>query len=1536
MTQRNWLGNSGTFSVPGNWDTGVPGPGDAANFNAGTYTVTVLTSDTLDNISSGATATFDLVSGNLVLTGLANVSSWNGQFAQTAGTLTLPSGSFRTSGTLTQTGGTIAMGVGVQISQPGGTATFDGTLIGGTLAVGGSTTLNNAVLLLAAITMGSTGVLTLASSESFAGDDMIGNGSLVLGGNTLTLTGNSTQTGGQIFGPGAISVAGGTLNLSGSVIMHGAGGMVLDAGLINDDTGLTLGNATGDTETISIAAAGTYNILNDRVLTAYSNAGTTYGTIINQGLLEKTVAVVGARATIGALLINTGSLHVSLGTLLLNGIGSQLGGTIDGPGTLMVGGTATLTPGVVFGATTTLAVGFGGALVLGGSGSSFLPNADIFAGTSSTISLAGNTLSTQGTGSLNGTILAGGGTLIVGGGYDINGLVTSGGTLTLLDAGLMTQTGGFNLGLGPADHVAFQINAGARFAVTGATPGISTFNSGTTLDGLILNNGVFQYGVGGNNYAVNPLFANNITGTLLVAAGTVNLTQGLVNDGVGTVDGLLRIGGAGTLGGLRPSTGNFGTLTVRSGGTISVTGPIAAKSTIDFSGAGGVLIVNTPSLFAGTITNFGAGDTIVLTGVLANTEIYSAGLESMINRVSGIDTQICTVTFASGPLAAFPFTGDGAGDTLLLGTAPPNSFVTAFNTPVTIDTFSFPTGSTSENYATAARWSVLSPPSSTQDALISSAGGTLSFNAAAVVHSLTSSGTTLNMTGGRLTVNAGGSWANAVQQTGGVIESVTGFSITGTATTVGTSGVLQSDSGTLSLAGTVIAAGSLIGPGAISAGGGTFTTVPGVAITVSTLFFSGSETFNPYAGETLTDYVVFAGSTMPLFKSSVTFAGNAQLNVTVPDSGTVVIAAKADASNFIMNGTNDLVTVTGTGIVVQTSGNVSQSGTGGEIDISSGAIWNIQSDQGVFLKAGANRMVNSGLFEKTAGVGTSAIQAQFVNTGTMMVATGTLALTSGAIELAGTVVGAGMLVTGSPSGSTTTTLDAGLFVNVGTLVLGNTVIGGDQNYLGTLNSTQTIALQGHTFTLGNQAELAGGISGPGVLSLTRQADINGLTVQGNGVTLAVGNALAMPTTVTESANLVLGASTNDHATLAIAAGKTYALMTDDGVFGTFGGVVVGTIVNAGVFEKLGGVANGASSVVQAALVNTGTVLVQHGSLVVQTAATNDATFTVVGDLVLNAAFGADAGQTGTIVLMPTGTLIANANVAANQTVTYDPGGLIAIAPGVNFAATIQGFAPGDTIELTNTSANGVSYSGGVITITNTVGQTTSTIETLVAPGLSNPAGLTLSNDGSSGAGNTYLVELACFAVGTHILTTSGETRVEALKIGDLVPTLQGTLRPITWIGQTTIDLDRHPAPDTAARIRVAPHAFAPNVPHRPLFLSPDHAVHAAGALIPVHLLENGQTIARMPATGTVRYFHIELATHAIILAEGLPAESYLDTGNRGIFDGAETPIMHPNLSARSWDEASCVPLLQGGERVAAEKLRLLDRAAPAGVKASYG
>jgi hypothetical protein len=150
----------------------------------------------------------------------------------------------------------------------------------------------------------------------------------------------------------------------------------------------------------------------------------------------------------------------------------------------------------------------------------------------------------------------------------------------------------------------------------------------------------------------------------------------------------------------------------------------------------------------------------------------------------------------------------------------------------------------------------------------------------------------------------------------------------------------------------------------------------------------------------------------------------------------------------------------------------------------------------------------------------------------------------------------------------------------------------------------------------------------------------------------------------------------------------------------------------------------------------------------------------------------------------------------------------------------------------------------------------------------------------------FTATLPCFAAGTRILTARGELAVETVRPGDVVRGhLSGRLRPVRWVGRRAIDMAAHPRPWDVAPVRVRAHAFAPGQPGCDLLLSPDHAVFVAGALIPVRYLLNGTTVAQtMPAR--VTYLHVELDAHDILLAEGLPCESFLDTGNRAALGAA--------------------------------------------------
>jgi hypothetical protein len=122
-------------------------------------------------------------------------------------------------------------------------------------------------------------------------------------------------------------------------------------------------------------------------------------------------------------------------------------------------------------------------------------------------------------------------------------------------------------------------------------------------------------------------------------------------------------------------------------------------------------------------------------------------------------------------------------------------------------------------------------------------------------------------------------------------------------------------------------------------------------------------------------------------------------------------------------------------------------------------------------------------------------------------------------------------------------------------------------------------------------------------------------------------------------------------------------------------------------------------------------------------------------------------------------------------------------------------------------------------------------------------------------------------------------------------------------------------------VRVAAGAFGPGRrPHTDLFLSPDHAVYVNAVLIPVRHLINGSTIAQVPVD-RVSYYHIELPRHDLLLAQGLPAESFLDLRDGSNYANRAGPLrLYPDFSARMWEAFGCARLIVTGPELVAARL----------------
>ena len=253
------------------------------------------------------------------------------------------------------------------------------------------------------------------------------------------------------------------------------------------------------------------------------------------------------------------------------------------------------------------------------------------------------------------------------------------------------------------------------------------------------------------------------------------------------------------------------------------------------------------------------------------------------------------------------------------------------------------------------------------------------------------------------------------------------------------------------------------------------------------------------------------------------------------------------------------------------------------------------------------------------------------------------------------------------------------------------------------------------------------------------------------------------------------------------------------------------------------------------------------------------------------------------------------------------------------ANRIDAFAGRDAIDLRRVAYDSaatvvISNLGSLGTLTVSAGGTSYTLN-LVDLASSAP-GLSAAADGS-----LLVSATACYAAGTRIAAPGGDVPVEDLRAGDRVSLAAGGSAAVRWVGHRRLDLRRHPCPQSVRPVRVRAGSFGGGLPVRDLVLSPEHALFIGGALVPVAALIDGAGVVQ-EAWERVCYHHVELERHDIILAEGLAAESYLDTGNRHDFANGALACLHPCFGQGDRPAEPCAPLLLGGPVVEAARARL--------------
>jgi hypothetical protein len=319
------------------------------------------------------------------------------------------------------------------------------------------------------------------------------------------------------------------------------------------------------------------------------------------------------------------------------------------------------------------------------------------------------------------------------------------------------------------------------------------------------------------------------------------------------------------------------------------------------------------------------------------------------------------------------------------------------------------------------------------------------------------------------------------------------------------------------------------------------------------------------------------------------------------------------------------------------------------------------------------------------------------------------------------------------------------------------------------------------------------------------------------------------------------------------------------------------------------------------------------------------------------------------ITRPPGPIISNVPASVTDLSAAQPAtladGIVITAQSTNLAfdgATVQisgGRFVGDGDVLSVTNAGGVlwSYNPTSETLTLSGNDSVQAYEQALQSVTFNSTNSDPTNNGadstrtitwtvtdaySSSTTVTETVDLTpCYRRGTLIEAARGQKSVEELNIGDKVRTASGKLRPIKWIGRRSYAGRFVMGRKDILPVCIKSGALTDNVPARDLWVSPNHAMFLSGVLIEAKDLINGVSIVQAEAVETLEYFHIELETHDVIIAEGALSETFIDDDSRGMFHNAlDYETLYDEVHAAP--AHYCAPRLDEGYEVEAVRQRL--------------
>jgi T5SS/PEP-CTERM-associated repeat protein len=1148
--------------------------------------------------------------------------------------------------------------------------------------------------------------------------------------------------------------------------------------------------------------------------------------------------------------------------------------------------------------------------------------------------------------------------------------LTDSGALTIGVAGALTDASALTVAAGGS-----VTNAGV---VSGAVHGVRLVAGGgvaNRITGTIAgaNDGIYLTGVAGTVTNAGTIAGATWNGVVLIGGGVSNQITGTIsggNDAIsittspGIVDNAGAILGGATADGVQMFAG--GGVTNRSTGTISggfdavynaaSAGRVTNAGLISGAGRYGILFLG-----SGNVTNQGGGMiagasvgivsdrglTLSNAGTVSGFSQYGARLVlggSIVNQSPGSISGGHVGIFASSGAATVTNAGIISGATAAVALA------AGFANRVIVDPGAVFSGTVNGgNTIGGASYSVLELAPGATSGLISGLGvqfidfARTTIDAGALwtltgANSL-AAGTTLT-NGGALTLFDGG-----LSDAGSVIDN----------------GLIQVDAATLTV-------GTLSGSGEVLISGGTLTVSGGVAAG-ATVGFTGTGLL-ALAPSEFSGQIDGLGGGGRIELSGITDATSAGIvngnTLAIQQSAGPTLDLTLDPAQSYAGIVFPIATLGGVQFVAaseQVGPTVIEQG---ETESVTGAVGStlaaIAGGEGGIVVTGANSLLRTtadALIVGDAGTGSLSIEsAGTANAAIGLTIANTAAASGSSVDVSG--AGSDLAVTGTlivgDAGSGALSLSQGATVTAAALDLGAAATGDGNVSLAGAGTTLDVT---GNLTLGDKAagelSILGGAQmtiGGGVVGSGKSAPGN-LDVEGAGTTLTV-----------NTGTLTVGANGPAEFTLGIGAVlKGEVANGPFGVVSEYGNVDPATDPNDGTQN----VGFGNSLIYDYYIANSGTIKITSGTASFFAPLVTDETNAADGStsglwvigahetLVMNTT-SVDNTQTFDLTSPSAATLVIGQIPQASTTETDTFNGQTmpaltgSVAPGSpnvlpGWDAPIENFQSGDLIVLRGLTYGSATAAGDVVTVWSQSGGLGSALGRLTF--LTKSGSASPTEAAAAAAQINSLATLPCFAAGTRIATLDGWVNVEDLRVGDRMrlvsersdrpdidsetsgharaATAAAPREAIVWVGSRAVNCAKHPRPETVRPVRVSAGAFGEHVPERDLYLSPDHAVFVNRVLIPVKLLINGGSITQVKRS-QVTYYHVELPEHAVILAEGLPVESYLDTGDRANFAGPETIRLYPDFGARlapnatmPWETKAAAPLVLAGKQLVAAR-----------------